>query len=50
MAEAGLQAIAQHTHHGLAPFLLSEGIAAEPVAPPPHFRIPAASPSGQPIP
>jgi ubiquinone/menaquinone biosynthesis C-methylase UbiE len=50
MAEAGLQAIAQHTHRGLAPFLLSEGIAVEPVAPAPHFRIPAGSPSGQPIP
>jgi ubiquinone/menaquinone biosynthesis C-methylase UbiE len=39
MADAGLQAVAQRTHHGLAPFLLSEGIAAEPspVIPPPHF-------------
>jgi ubiquinone/menaquinone biosynthesis C-methylase UbiE len=41
MAAAGLQAIAQRTHHGLAPFLLSEGIAGEPVAviPPPHFQL-----------
>jgi ubiquinone/menaquinone biosynthesis C-methylase UbiE len=42
MAEAGLHAIAQRPHHGLAPFLLSEGIAAEPVpvVPPPHFLLP----------
>jgi ubiquinone/menaquinone biosynthesis C-methylase UbiE len=47
MAEAGLQAIAQRTHHGLAPFLMSEGIAAEPVPviPAPHFRVPAGVPS-----
>ncbi len=43
LAEAGLQAIAQRPHHGLAPFLLTEGIAAEPVPviPSPHFRVPS---------
>jgi ubiquinone/menaquinone biosynthesis C-methylase UbiE len=41
MAEAGLQAISQRPHRGLAPFLLSEGVAAEPVpaVPPPHFPL-----------
>jgi ubiquinone/menaquinone biosynthesis C-methylase UbiE len=47
MTHAGLQAIAQRAHHGLAPFLLTEGIAAEPVplVPAPHFgmRNPAGS-------
>jgi ubiquinone/menaquinone biosynthesis C-methylase UbiE len=40
MTQAGLQAIAQRPHHGLAPFLLTEGIAAEPapLLPAPHFR------------
>jgi hypothetical protein len=40
MTQAGLQAISQRPHHGLAPFLLTEGIAAEavPVLPAPHFR------------
>ncbi len=41
MTGAGLQAIAQRPYRGLAPFLMSEGIAAEPVPviPPPHFRL-----------
>ncbi len=43
MDDAGLQAIAQHTHRGLgvAPFLLSEGVVAElaPVVPAPHFSM-----------
>ncbi len=41
MTEAGLQAIAQRVHLGLAPFLITEGIAAEPipVIPTPHFRV-----------
>ena len=41
MSEAGLQAIAQHRFPGLAPFLMSEGVAAEPVpfVPTPHFRM-----------
>ena len=40
MTQAGLQAIAQRPYHGLAPFLLTEGVAAEPVPliPAPHFR------------
>jgi hypothetical protein len=39
MTQAGLQAIAQHPYHGLAPFLMTEGIAAQPVPmiPAPHF-------------
>jgi ubiquinone/menaquinone biosynthesis C-methylase UbiE len=39
MTEAGLHAIAQRRFPGFAPFLISEGIAAEPVpmAPGPHF-------------
>ena len=47
MSEAGLQAIAQRARPFPAPFLLSEGIATEPVpvVPSPHFRIPAALPS-----
>ena len=47
MTEAGLQAIAQRPYRGLAPFLMTEGIAAEPVPviPSPHFRIRAALPS-----
>ena len=51
MTEAGLQAIAQRPHRGLAPFLLSEGIAAEPVpvVPRPHFRIPSASAERRPV-
>jgi len=32
MREAGLQAVAQHVFQGLAPFLITEAIAAEPVA------------------
>jgi ubiquinone/menaquinone biosynthesis C-methylase UbiE len=42
MTQVGLQAIAQRPYHGLAPFLLTEGIAAEPipVIPAPHFRFP----------
>jgi ubiquinone/menaquinone biosynthesis C-methylase UbiE len=49
MTQAGLQAIAQRPYHGLAPFLLTEGIAAEPVPliPAPHFR-PCPSQSGAP--
>jgi ubiquinone/menaquinone biosynthesis C-methylase UbiE len=41
MADAGLQAIAQRRYPGLAPFLLTEGMAADPVPviPPPHFRV-----------
>ncbi len=41
MSEAGLQAIAQRRFPGLAPFLMSEGVAAEPVpfVPTPHFRM-----------
>jgi ubiquinone/menaquinone biosynthesis C-methylase UbiE len=51
MADAGLQAIAQRAHHGLAPFLLTEGIATDPmpVVPAPHFRVPSSVPSEQPI-
>lgn len=39
MTQAGLQAIAQRPYPGLAPFLMTEGIAAEPVPliPAPHF-------------
>jgi ubiquinone/menaquinone biosynthesis C-methylase UbiE len=42
MERAGIQAVAQKVHRGLAPFLLSEGIAEEPMinVPAPHFRIP----------
>lgn len=41
MTDAGLQAIAQRRHIGLAPFLITEGIAADPIAviPTPHFRL-----------
>lgn len=43
MEDAGLQAIAQRVHRGLgvAPFLRSEGVAAEPVpvTPAPHFQL-----------
>jgi ubiquinone/menaquinone biosynthesis C-methylase UbiE len=41
MTQAGLQAIAQRVFHGPAPFIITEGIAAEPipVLPPPHFRM-----------
>lgn len=50
MTEAGLQAIAQRVHIGLAPFLITEGIAAEPipVIPTPHFRLRNSVPSEQP--
>jgi ubiquinone/menaquinone biosynthesis C-methylase UbiE len=43
MGEAGLQAIAQRRYRGLAPFLMTEGIAAEPVSVmgAPHFRLTA---------
>jgi ubiquinone/menaquinone biosynthesis C-methylase UbiE len=38
--QAGLTAIAQKVHRGLAPFLLTEAVAAEPSAlPAPHFRM-----------
>jgi ubiquinone/menaquinone biosynthesis C-methylase UbiE len=49
MAEAGLQAISQRSYHRLAPFVLTEGIAAEPVPviPAPHFRVPASVTSEQ---
>ena len=38
-AQAGLQAVAQRVHHGPAPFLITEAVAAEaiPVIPAPHF-------------
>jgi ubiquinone/menaquinone biosynthesis C-methylase UbiE len=41
MTQAGLRAIAQRAHIGLAPFLVTEGVAAEPipVIPTPHFRL-----------
>jgi ubiquinone/menaquinone biosynthesis C-methylase UbiE len=41
MSEAGLQAISQRAYRGLAPFLMTEGIAAEPIPmiPAPHFRL-----------
>jgi len=41
MMQAGLQAIAQRPYRGLAPFLMTEGIAADPipVVPPPHFSM-----------
>jgi ubiquinone/menaquinone biosynthesis C-methylase UbiE len=41
MTNAGLQAIAQRPFRRPAPFLMNEGIAAEPVPviPPPHFRL-----------
>jgi ubiquinone/menaquinone biosynthesis C-methylase UbiE len=47
MTQAGLQAIAQRAYRGLAPFLLTEGIAAEPVplVPAPHFGVHSAQPS-----
>ena len=52
MTEAGLQAIAQRAHFGLAPFLITEGVAAEPipVIPTPHFRFRNTVPTQQPIP
>ena len=44
-ATAGLKAIAQKVHHGPAPFLLTEAIAADPVVPipVPHFSTVAAT-------
>jgi SAM-dependent methyltransferase len=41
MTEAGLKAIAQRVHVGVAPFLITEAVAAEPipVPPQPHFRL-----------
>ena len=46
MTEAGLHAIAQRRFPGLAPFLMSEGVAAEPVpvVPRPHFWMQDALP------
>ncbi len=46
MTGAGLQAIAQRRFPGPAPFLMNEGIAAEPVPviPPPHFRLQHTTP------
>lgn len=48
MSQAGLQAIAQRSHSIFAPFLLSEGIAAEPVPiiPAPHFPMSVPAPAG----
>jgi ubiquinone/menaquinone biosynthesis C-methylase UbiE len=45
MTQAGLQAIAQRAFHRPAPFLMTEGIAAEPIPliPAPHFRLPRSS-------
>jgi ubiquinone/menaquinone biosynthesis C-methylase UbiE len=52
MTQAGLQAIAQRAFHGPAPFLMTEGIVAEPVPvlPRPHFwaRPPRASETSRP--
>jgi ubiquinone/menaquinone biosynthesis C-methylase UbiE len=41
LTHAGFQAVAQRVFHGLAPFLITEAIAAEsvPLIPPPHFRL-----------
>jgi ubiquinone/menaquinone biosynthesis C-methylase UbiE len=41
MTQAGFQAIAQRVHRGPAPFLITEGVAAEsePAIPAPHFRL-----------
>jgi ubiquinone/menaquinone biosynthesis C-methylase UbiE len=49
MTQAGLQAIAQRPYHGPAPFLLTEGIVADPVPliPAPHFRVRPTRPSLQ---
>jgi ubiquinone/menaquinone biosynthesis C-methylase UbiE len=49
LTEAGLQAISQRAYRGLAPFLMTEGIAPEPVPviPPPHFHIRTAVPTGR---
>jgi SAM-dependent methyltransferase len=49
MTDAGLQAIAQRARIGLAPFLITEGIAVEPipVIPNPHFRLRTAMASEQ---
>jgi ubiquinone/menaquinone biosynthesis C-methylase UbiE len=43
-AQAGLRAVAQKVHRGPAPFLMTEGVAAEPVSAlhPPHFLSPGA--------
>jgi SAM-dependent methyltransferase len=51
MTQAGLQAIAQRVHARLAPFLITEGIATEPipVIPAPHFRLSNAVASEQSI-
>jgi ubiquinone/menaquinone biosynthesis C-methylase UbiE len=51
MTQAGLKAVAQRVHHGPAPFLITEGIAAEsvPVVPAPHFRM-RYSPTSEPHP
>jgi len=51
MTQAGLGAIAQRVHPGLAPFLITEGIAADPipVIPTPHFRLRSSVPSEHPI-
>jgi ubiquinone/menaquinone biosynthesis C-methylase UbiE len=48
MAEAGLQAVSQRPHRGLAPFLVTEGVAVDPVPviPAPHFQVPSAVPAG----
>jgi hypothetical protein len=40
MAQNGLRAVAQRVYHGLAPFLITEAIAADPIplVAAPHFR------------
>ncbi len=47
LADAGLRAISQRAHRGPAPFLVNEGIAAEPVPviPRPHFDVASGVPS-----
>jgi ubiquinone/menaquinone biosynthesis C-methylase UbiE len=49
MTQAGLNAIAQRVFHGPAPFLITEGVAAEPVpvVPAPHFRMRSSATSDQ---
>jgi hypothetical protein len=51
MTEAGLQAIAQRPYRGPAPFLLTEGIVADPVpvVPAPHFRVSSGTPAERPL-
>ncbi len=51
MMQAGLRAIAQRIYHGPAPFLITEGVAAEPVPiiPRPHFHLRHASAGEHPM-